>query len=966
MSLKTIFPKGAEWRKWDLHVHTPYSLVNHFKGATIEQQWEQFITDLESLPEEFKVIGINDYLFIDGYNKVLEYRKNGRLQNLNTILPVVEFRLKKFAGHKDFRRVNFHVIFSDELSPDIIQSQFLNGLFGKYQLSPGLSSNIKWSGIITLDSLSDLGKAIKNSVSAEQLPKYGTDIEEGFNNLNFDENDILTLLSGSTYLKDRYLTAIGKTEWESLSWNDQSIAEKKDIINKVDFVFISSETADACENAKNKLKEQLVNHLLLDCSDAHYNASVSEQKDRIGKCFTWIKGDPTFHGLKQIKYESATRILIQDEKPEEKTAYNVIDKVKFIGEDNLAYFDGKTIDLNPDLNVIIGGKSSGKSLLLYHIAKAVDPAQVTEKMGVVNEKEYELFGKIPSFDFAVKWKDGTINKLSDDEDTKNRQITYIPQMYINHLAEQKGEKKLAELIESVLYQNVDFKRFCHQQYQTIQDINLEISNDINEVFVIRENALNAAKEYREIGDKKAIQENINRIKKEIKALNEKAGFAPEEITLFAKLQRQKERALTTKTKTESYNERIEEYVQELSNIRVEMFKRIEAAPLQWYEITDSIAQQFISENIAADIQEVDTIFEKLTQKYTKFKTEFDKAIATKIDRIKQIDKDLAPFTAKITNQQLLQRLEKYLADDESKIRKLEEQEKHLNQIRESGSQLKKKVLENVGKLFENYQQILEQIQKPELTRIGKGLNLVASLEINQVAFQNGFCGLLDGRSNFNTLFGDCFDTTNNYVYDSETHLENLKSIFDKVWASEKNNIKFRSEYGPQEAIIQLFKDNYKFKYNIQYNDDDILKMSPGKRGLVLLQIILHLSNAKHPILIDQPEDNLDNRTIFNDLNDFIKEKKTQRQIILVTHNANLVVSTDAEEVIVANQNGQDLGKVNEKFQFEYITGSLENTFKDHMGKGVLQQMGIREHVCDILEGGEEAFVYRERKYGFRD
>ncbi|HTN39059.1 MAG TPA: hypothetical protein VL053_18400, partial [Arachidicoccus sp.] len=179
MSLENTFPKGAEWRKWDLHVHTPNSLVHHFKGETINLQWEQFITDLESLPEEFKVIGINDYLFIDGYRKILEYRKKGRLQNINTILPVVEFRIRKFAGHKDFKRVNFHVIFSDKLTPDIIQNQFLNGLFGKYQLSPELSSNIQWSGIITPDSLSDLGKAIKDSVSPELRLKYGTDLEEG-------------------------------------------------------------------------------------------------------------------------------------------------------------------------------------------------------------------------------------------------------------------------------------------------------------------------------------------------------------------------------------------------------------------------------------------------------------------------------------------------------------------------------------------------------------------------------------------------------------------------------------------------------------------------------------------------------------------------------------------------------------------------------------------------------------------
>ncbi|HTN37854.1 MAG TPA: hypothetical protein VL053_12320, partial [Arachidicoccus sp.] len=737
-------------------------------------------------------------------------------------------------------------------------------------------------------------------------------------------------------------------------------------INKVDFVFISSETVEACGNAKNKLKEQLVNHLLLDCSDAHYNASATEQKDRIGKCFTWIKGDPTFHGLKQIKYEQATRILIQDEQPEEKTAYNIIDKIKFIGDSNSTYFDDEAIELNANLNVIIGGKSSGKSLLLYHIAKATDPMQVTEKMRVVNEKEYELFGKVHDFDFAVKWKDGTINKLSDSIETKTRQITYVPQMYINHLAEQKGEKKLAELIESVLYQNIEFKRFREQQHQTIQDLNLKVSNDINEIFVILTNVQNAAKESREIGDKKAIQENINHIKKEIETLNEKAGFTKVENALFAKLQRQKERTITTKAKTESYNSRIYEYIQKLNDMRWGISEEIKGAPIQWYELTDDISQQFIAKNINDDIQEVNAMFDKQILKYTKLNAALKNAIATKNTRIDWIDIELIPFTAKITNQQLLQRLKKEMADDERKIRNLEEKENHWKQIRQSGIQLKKEILENVDNLFENYRLILEQLQIPELTQIGKGLQLTASLEIERTDFQHGFCGLLDGRSNFNTLFGDCFDANNNYVYEWETHLENLKSIFDKVWAHEQNNIKFKSGYGPQEAIIQLFKDNYRFKYNIQYNGDDILKMSPGKRGLVLLQIILHLSNANHPILIDQPEDNLDNRTIFNDLNDFIKEKKTQRQIILVTHNANLVVSTDAEEVIVANQNGQDAGMINEKFQFEYVSGSLENTFKDYAATGILRQMGIREHVCDILEGGEAAFVYRERKYGFRN
>lgn len=537
-------------------------------------------------------------------------------------------------------------------------------------------------------------------------------------------------------------------------------------------------------------------------------------------------------------------------------------------------------------------------------------------------------------------------------------------MYINHLAEQKGEKKLAELIESILYQNDEFRKFSEVQNKKIQELNLKIGNDINEVYAIRDNYQNVHKEYKEIGDKKAILDNIERVKKEIARLNEKAGFTQEEVVQYKKLHQRKERIAAAKERTEGYIDRVGKYIQELNDLKSSVSNRIENVPTSWFEISDHAALNFIEKNITEDIKESNALFDRLIQKHTNLNVSLERAITTKTQNIAQVDTALLPYTAKISNQQLLKRLAKEVSDDEAKIKKIEEKEKQLAQSREAGSKLRNEISVSTNSLFENYRLILEQIQKPELSQIGTDLHLETTLEIDITSFQNGFCGLLDGRSNFNTLFGECFDASNNYVYSSDTHLNNLKTIFDKVWSPEQHQIKFRSGYNSQDAIVQLLKDHYKFRYNIKYNGDDILQMSPGKRGLVLLQIILHLSNAKHPILIDQPEDNLDNRTIFNNLNDFIKEKKNQRQIILVTHNANLVVSTDAEEVIVANQNGQDAGKVNEKYQFEYVTGSLENTFEDTYGKGILLQMGIREHVCDILEGGKEAFIYRERKYGF--
>ena len=142
-------------------------------------------------------------------------------------------------------------------------------------------------------------------------------------------------------------------------------------------------------------------------------------------------------------------------------------------------------------------------------------------------------------------------------------------------------------------------------------------------------------------------------------------------------------------------------------------------------------------------------------------------------------------------------------------------------------------------------------------------------------------------------------------------------------------------------------------------------MSPGKKALVLLKLLISMADSKCPILIDQPEDDLDNRSIFDELIPFIRKKKVERQIIVVTHNANVVLGGDAEEIIVANQDGNN--SPNYKFKFEYRSGSIENSTIVYendgtIRKGVLNEKGIQQHICDILEGGERAFDLRKHKY----
>ena len=137
----------------------------------------------------------------------------------------------------------------------------------------------------------------------------------------------------------------------------------------------------------------------------------------------------------------------------------------------------------------------------------------------------------------------------------------------------------------------------------------------------------------------------------------------------------------------------------------------------------------------------------------------------------------------------------------------------------------------------------------------------------------------------------------------------------------------------------------------------------GKKAFVILKLILGFSDSKIPVLIDQPEDSLDNRAIYNELTKYIRETKRNRQIIIVTHNPNVVVGSDCENIIVANQHSKNCKNKN-SVKFDYINGGLENSFTNGSSL-ILEKQGIREHIFEILEGGKEAFEKREQKYNVK-
>lgn len=129
--------------------------------------------------------------------------------------------------------------------------------------------------------------------------------------------------------------------------------------------------------------------------------------------------------------------------------------------------------------------------------------------------------------------------------------------------------------------------------------------------------------------------------------------------------------------------------------------------------------------------------------------------------------------------------------------------------------------------------------------------------------------------------------------------------------------------------------------NVSYMQRDFSQLSLGQQQSVLLALILS-SDSKRPLIIDQPEDNLDSEFIFHTFVPVLRRAKERRQVIIVTHNANIAVLGDAEQLIVFKSNS-DQSKI--------------------VARGSIDDADARDAACKILEGAREAFTRRAKIYG---
>ncbi|HAJ33194.1 MAG TPA: hypothetical protein DCK79_07450 [Candidatus Atribacteria bacterium] len=916
------YPKGSEWRKWDLHVHTPKS-INQKYGGDKEEIWEKFISDLENLSVEFKVIGINDYLFLGGYEKVVEYKRNGRLKNIDLILPILEFRIEKFAGI-DFgklKRINLHVIFSNELNIETIKSQFLNGLEQSYKIE---KDGTEWKRAITEDSLIELGKKIKASIPPKESSKYGSDLEEGFNNLNVDENKIFELLQRDCF-KDKYLIAIGKTEWSDLKWTDSSIATKKTIINKAHIVFTAAESVEIWRKSKEKLTQEQVNDLLLDCSDAHY-FSNSKEKERIGNCFTWIKADPTFEGLKQIIYEPELRVGIQEENPRENEVYARIEKcvinfpsdlkikIEESGEKTDFCLQGKyEIEFSNNLTGIIGGRGTGKSTLIHLLCNACPKKDIS--------KLEELNSPVLSLDFAP-------DPLRESADLTATEIPTNTEFFLQNEIE-----KFARDIH-------EMSNLIRHRLLLLSSLNNQISlKDLQNEWSMTSQAMNGIIE---------AYDNISCATKNIESVNKQIETLKKQIAVIKSKEYQNFQKVI-----EEINSKIAEF-RRYKNEYIDIIAKIDMlitafSQLDWSKEQGKGTLDELSDLLGDYKKRLKESFNQLANKF-KTNNYYSKLTEKKIQLKKYLEKK------GLTEENIEE-----LADASEQIKELEDEIRILERQKVPFEEIYKKRKSTLCAYKEKYSAYQDRFFEVA-TRLEKELQglpffdkaISFTPKINKQRLQEDIVTFVKESNQAKvTLRTNDIQSVLFDVEDISEYLKSKEKIRDCVNQSTKAVLHKQIIQGLvndpvflEKLYLLLWKKYYDIS-NIQVQtklgDKLLQNTSFGERCGIVISIILIAGT--NPIVIDQPEDNLDGKFISNVLVPLIRKRKLCRQIILVTRDANLAIGGDAELI--------------------HILESDENEKKTKILPSSIENIKYRENYIWILDGGKEAFEKREKKYGFK-
>lgn len=981
---------GSKWRKWNFHVHTKGTNKNDlFSSSSMDDFFHIFFK--KAFENQISAIAITDYFSIDRYLEAIEYRSTiedktdligNKLFNDDEvkfikdifIFPNVELRMLPSTDRG--RLINIHCLFN----PDYVQD-LENDFFSHIENQDGVKMNRH--GITTYGKTLDPNIVEPHKQYEKGIANFVIDLkslkELIANNKRFRDNTLLVVSNsnndGASAIQKHY--DLFENENGSLDGLRKSIYKVSDAIfsaNSKDIKYFIGKRLEGTdgysETVYKQEVEEVVNHrgslkpCIVGC-DAH-------KEDDLFSKFTWVKSDLNFEGLRQICFEPEHRVKIQNDTPDFKEEKLLIEKVSFLSPNST--FSTKPIHLNPNLNVIIGGKSSGKSILLYAIAKTLSADETVLKNDDGTEK-YDLDKIENGFDFQITTKGGFTQNLKrqSDENSILPEIKYIPQNYLVKLAEPELNKKgksLNKLVRDLITED-DTSKEWYQDFVNKVSQNDKLRNaQIDIYFETQKEIQDLEDELKTKSNKLVLEKNIETNSQKVEDLNKSTGLTSEQVAEYKELQGKLE---ANNTKRQNFKDDFStiqnfnsEFIQAMKSLKQKKDAVLQQLQLQeikdFYEIAYADIDALLTKaNDIATAIEVQVKEDGMRSFIRDCK--FGEVLNTIHSEQVEIKKLIQPYLQDEEVKKAVEALNLSIANDKKALHDIVVLTKKIQEKNKILADTKDEIFEIYKSSYQEYINIITALKDRTIELEKDGLGIVGKAQYNYVKLRKAMYAISDGRSasyNQYNILSDSKKATDEA--DFETILGDVKKLFNDL-IDKKYVLTNRTSI---QSAVKIVLDDYFFDYwEINYKNDKLGEMSTGKASFVILMLIIGLSKSKAPILIDQPEDNLDNRSITTDLVNYLRSKKLERQIIIVTHNANIVVNADAENVIVANQKGQNDEQSTSVFKFDYINGAIENSFdKIATETDVLKSMGIRQHIADIVEGGKDAFIMREKKYRF--
>lgn len=1019
--------EGSVWRKWDLHVHTPAS-YNWDGPRFCRMNADQAASACRSIvhrmnESDIAAFAIMDYWTFDGYLRLKSFlATNQSVQLQKAMFPGIELRCEAPA---DFR-MNIHVLFSDELSDQ--QLADFKGALRIPLINRPLSDDAiaEAATKLTPDKLRVIGH---REVDLQDPAKR---LEIGFKTVLVTRDSffeaVATVPVGKALIFLPFDTYHGLRQ---INWKEHPLLTTEFMTRADMFEARHQDAIDAFHGVRTSANAAFFDNFTksiggkpkpaVSGSDAHsvskYGAfPVADSGTRA----TWVKANPTFRGLSQLRTEPAARIYIGTEPPkltlvrEHPTKYIRSITIRKKEDSDLpeAWFDAE-ITLNSDLVAIIGNRGNGKSALADVIGR-LGRSRSHAHFSFLNKDKFRhpKPNKAKHFDATITWADGEVVSccLDDDHDPAEvERVRYIPQNYLevvcNEIKVKSGEGFDYEL-KSVIFSHVPLAERLGKP--TLDELLAQKTRQTNQTIDILKSELHALNEQIAGAESRltpehrhALQNRLDLKRQELTALE---ATRPREI-LPPSDDPEKQAAVARATADiDSARAELGRVESELLNAQAEQrvlakataalndadgqlanFERLHATllanlatGLSTLGVAPEALIQLNVDRTPLDAKRAALAAEAATAKHRLDASATGTPAAAKhalVARIAELQANLGgpakEYQEYITALAAWQAargaiigsldVQGTLTSLTAELSELDQLPARLDALRESRRAKAREIFHEIDRLADTYRAVYQPVQdfsrQHPLINERFGLNFSVSIRtapaladqffgIVSRHASGTFCGAEEGEQALKSLV-ERHDFSS--AADALAFAEELLACMTEDRRDGRNApTSVAKQLKKQQSVEDLYDFIFSFgyltpEYNLNLGPKSLLQLSPGERGMLLLMFYLLIDKDDIPLIIDQPEGNLDNETVFLQIGECVKEAKRRRQIIIVTHNPNLAVACDAEQIICARLD-QTAGN-----RVEYTVGAIEAP-------------PINRLLINILEGTRPAFDNRDAKY----